>query len=31
MNFLAKEEADDNLMRLCSREIAAELLEQTFG
>ncbi len=31
MNLLSKEEADDNLMRVCSQEIAAELLEITFG
>lgn len=31
MNFLAKEDAEDNLMRVCSREIAAELMELTFG
>ena len=31
MNLLSKEDADDNLMRVCSREIAAELLEITFG
>ena len=31
VNFLAKEDIDDNLMRICSREIAAELLEMTFG
>ncbi len=31
MNLLSKEDADDNLMRVCSREIAAELLEMTFG
>lgn len=31
MNLLSKEEADDNLMRVCSKEIAAELLEMTFG
>ena len=31
VNFLAKEDIDDNLMRVCSKEIAAELLEMTFG
>lgn len=31
VDFLAKEDIDDNLMRICSREIAAELLEMTFG
>ena len=31
MNLLSKEDADDNLMRICSREIAEELLEITFG
>lgn len=31
MNFLGKEDSDDNLMRVCSKEIAAELLEITFG
>lgn len=31
VNFLAKEDIDDNLIRLDSREIAAELLEMTFG
>ena len=31
VNFLAKEDVDDNLMRICSREIAAELLVTTFG
>lgn len=30
MNFLSKEDAEDNLMRVCSKEIAAELLEMTF-
>ncbi len=30
MNLLSKEEVDDNLMRVCSKEIAAELLEMTF-
>ncbi len=31
MNFLGKENADDNLMRVSSSRIAAELLELTFG
>ena len=31
MNLLSKEDVEDNLMRVCSREIAAELLEMTFG
>ena len=31
MNFLGKEDSEDNLMRVCSKEIAAELLEITFG
>jgi superfamily II DNA or RNA helicase len=31
MNLLSKEDAEDNLMRVCSKEIAAELLEMTFG
>ena len=31
MNFLAKEDLDDNLMRVQSKEIAAELMEITFG
>ncbi len=31
MNFLGKEDAEDNLMRVCSKGIAAELLELTFG
>jgi hypothetical protein len=31
MNLLSKEDADDNLMRVSSKEIAAELLEMTFG
>jgi hypothetical protein len=28
---LSKEDAEDNLMRVCSKDIAAELLEMTFG
>ena len=31
MNLLSKEDAEDNLMRVCSKEIASELLEMTFG
>ncbi len=31
MNFLSKEDADDNLMRIKNKEIAAELMEITFG
>ena len=31
MNLLSKEDVDDNLKRVCSKEIAAELLEMTFG
>lgn len=30
MNLPSKEDAEDNLMRVCSKEIAAELLEMTF-
>ena len=31
VNFLTKEDIDDNLLRVDSREIAMELLEMTFG
>ncbi len=31
MNLLSKVDAEDNLMRVCSKDIAAELLEMTFG
>ena len=31
VNLLSKEDAEDNLMRVCSKDIAAELLELTFG
>ena len=31
MNFLGKEDAEDNLMRVHSKGIACELLELTFG
>jgi Uncharacterized protein conserved in bacteria len=31
VNFLGKEDAEDNLMRVCSRSIATELMELTFG
>ncbi len=30
MNLLSKEDQEDNLIRVCSRDIAAELLEMTF-
>ena len=30
VNLLSKEDAEDNLMRVCSKDIAAELLETTF-
>ena len=30
MDLLAKEDAEDNLMRICSKKISAELLELTF-
>ena len=30
VNFLSKEDVDDNLMRVVSKDIAAELLELTF-
>ena len=30
-NFLGKEDAEDNLMRIADGEIANELLEMTFG
>lgn len=30
MNLLSKEDADDNIMRISSKSIAAELLEMTF-
>lgn len=29
MNFLGKEDAEDDLMRVCSKSIAAEVLELT--
>ena len=31
VNLLSKEDAEDNLMRVSSRKIAAELLEMTFA
>ena len=31
VNLLSKEDAEDNLMRVCIKDIAAELLEMTFG
>lgn len=31
MNFLSKEDMEDNLMRVVSKEIAAEIMEMTFG
>jgi len=31
MNFLSKEDIEDNLMRIKSKNIAAELMEMTFG
>ncbi len=31
VNLLSKEDAEDNLMRVCSKDIAEELLEITFG
>ncbi len=31
VNLLSKEDVEDNLMRVCSKDIAAELLEMTFG
>ncbi|MBR1508781.1 MAG: hypothetical protein IJ619_12355 [Eubacterium sp.] len=31
MNLLSKEDVEDNLMRVCSKDIAAKLLEMTFG
>lgn len=31
VNLLSKEDAEDNLMRVCSKDIAAELLEMSFG
>lgn len=31
MNFLGKEDAEDNLMRVSDRAITSELLETTFG
>ena len=31
MNFLGKEDSEDNLMRVCSEKISSEILELTFG
>lgn len=31
MNLLSKEDVEDNLMRICSKDIAAELLEMSMG
>lgn len=31
MNLLAKDRIDDSIMRVCSRDIASELMELTFG
>lgn len=31
VNLLSKEDAEDNLMRVCGKDFAAELLEMTFG
>ena len=31
MNLLSKADVEDNLMRVVSKDIAAELLEMTFG
>lgn len=31
MNLLSKEDVEDNLMMVCSKDIASELLEMTFG
>ena len=31
VNLLSKEDVEDNLMRVCSKEIAAELLEMGLG
>ena len=31
MNFLSKEDMEDNLMRVVSGDIAAEIIEITFG
>ena len=30
MNFLGKEDDEDNLIRVCSKDIASELMELTF-
>lgn len=31
VNLLSKEDAEDHLMRVCSKDIVAELLEMAFG
>jgi hypothetical protein len=31
VNFLGKEDIEDNLMRICSKSAVTELLEMTFG
>lgn len=31
MNLLSRDDVEDNIMRLESREVAEELLEMTFG
>ena len=31
MNFLAKADVEDNLMRIMNIEVATELMEMTFG
>lgn len=31
MNFLSKEDMEDNFMRMVSGDIAAEVMEMTFG
>jgi len=31
MDFLSKEDMEDNLMRVVSEDIAAEIMEMTFG
>ena len=31
MNFLPKEDVEDDIMRIVSKDIAAEIMEMTFG
>lgn len=31
INLLAKDKIDDSIIRVCSREVAGELMELTFG